>query len=96
MADTTFLLGAGINRVIHGWDGLTPPLSRDFFRQALRHPRLGADYMRQSLSPLLEFIKKYWRMDWNDLLANDLDLEECYTFTNCNDGRPTSMAIRLD
>jgi len=80
MVDTTFLLGAGINRAVSSTDGLKPPLARDFFRQALRQPRLAAEYSQHSLSPLLDLIQKYWRLDRSQLLETDFDLEECYTF----------------
>jgi hypothetical protein len=78
--DTTFLLGAGINRSVSGPDGLMPPLARDFFRQALRHPRLAAEYSQIPLSPLFNFIQKYWHLDRSQLLTADFDLEDCYTF----------------
>jgi hypothetical protein len=80
MVDTMFLVGAGINRAVSGPDGLMPPLARDFFGQALRHPRLAAEYSQTPLSPLLDFIQKYWRLDRSQLLTTDFDLEDCYTF----------------
>ena len=78
--DTAFVLGAGINRSVVGPDGLRPPLARDFFKQALRLPGLAHASVQAQLSPLLDFIQKYWRLDKNQLLTTDLDLEECYTF----------------
>jgi len=76
---TIFIIGAGINRSVQGPDGIMPPLAGDFFRQALRHPRLAEDFNQDQLSPLMEFIYKYWRLDRRQLEINNFDLEECYT-----------------
>ncbi len=80
MAENTYLLGTGINQSIHGPDGLVPPLARDFFRQALRHPRIAADYTIIRLRPLLDFIQRYWHLSRQDLATGEFDLEECFTF----------------
>lgn len=78
---TTFLLGAGINRAISRIDdNLMPPLASDFFRQALQHPYIAEECNLGHLSPLLDFIQKYWRLDRTQLEKNDFDLEECFTF----------------
>ncbi len=78
---TAFLLGAGINRAISRiGDDLKPPLARDFFRQALQHPRIAEECSPGHLSPILDFIQKYWRLDRYQLEKTDFDLEECYTF----------------
>lgn len=79
MAETTYLLGAGINRGVRGPDGLVPPLARDFFRQALRHPRISAEHTIEQIAPLLEFIEKYWHLARGELKDADFDLEECFT-----------------
>jgi len=80
MADTTYLLGAGINRAVRSPEGLAPPLARDFFRQALRLPRLATKFGQNQLVPLLDFIRRYWRLDKEQLKSADFDLEECFTF----------------
>ena len=80
MGGTTYLLGAGINRGITGPNGLFPPLARDFFRQALRHPRISAEFTIRQLAPLFEFIEKYWHLTQDELKNADFDLEECFTF----------------
>ena len=79
MAETTYVLGAGINRGVKGPDGLLVPLARDFFRQALRHPRLSRVITHKHIVPLFQYIKKYWHVDIEDLKENDFDLEECFT-----------------
>ena len=79
MADTAYLLGAGVNRSVSTRHGLTPPLALDFFRQAFRHPVFSTNNYQGRLSPLLDFIEKFWRLDKTQLLTTDFDLEECYT-----------------
>src|SRR3972149_7017703 len=79
MADTACLLGAGVNRSVSTRHGLTPPRALDFFRQAFRHPVFSTNNYQGRLSPLLDFIEKFWRLDKTQLLTTDFDLEECYT-----------------
>ena len=79
LADTVFLFGAGVNLSAKCWADLTLPLSRDFFKHALRHPRLGASYMQDRLAPFFAFTQRFWRMGRAELLESDLDLEECFT-----------------
>ena len=77
---TTFLLDAGINCAVSRTDdNLNSPLARNFFSQALQHPRFE-DFSHQTLSPLLNFIQKYWRLDRKQLAQTEFDLEKCYTF----------------
>jgi hypothetical protein len=80
VAETTYLLGAGINRCVRSPHGLIPPLARDFFRQALRHPRITAEYTITRLQPLFDFIQKYWHFSREDLMVVEFDLEDCFTF----------------
>lgn len=79
MAETTYVVGAGINRGIKGPDGFRVPLSRDFFRQALRLDRLSTELAQNQLGPLFDFIRKYWHLKKEDLKNKDFDLEECFT-----------------
>lgn len=80
MGEITYLLGAGINRSVRGPDGLLPPLAHDFFRQALRHPRISDRHIIERIAPLIKFIEKYWHITQDDLKDIDFDLEECFTF----------------
>ena len=52
MAETVYLLGAGINRVIKDRNGLQPPLATDFFQQALRLHDGGSEQYREKVKPL--------------------------------------------
>lgn len=80
MAETTYLLGAGINRSIEGLDGCQPPLALDFFQQIMRHPRLSAYCTLEVMEPLFTFIEQYWHLDKSKLKNVDFDLEECFSF----------------
>ena len=62
MADTVCMFGAGINRSIHDGNGLLPPLSTDFFQQALRHHRIRDDHYKEKLTPVFEYIARYWKL----------------------------------
>lgn len=77
MAETLYLLGAGINRGIVDPHGVRPPLSRDLFKQALRHPKYAS---MRPLGPLFALIEKYWHRSVDQLKEDDFDLEECFTF----------------
>ncbi len=79
MGETVFVFGAGINRGIFDWDGLQPPLANDFFQLALKHPRIGDQPHRDSLQPLFQFIKRYWKLNIEDLENQPFALEDCYT-----------------
>jgi len=80
VADTVFLLGAGVNRGIRSLDGLRqPPLSTDFFQHALGGGRTATEAYRQKLAPLFEYIARYWKLSLEDLQRQPFDLEACYT-----------------
>src|SRR4030042_1134642 len=79
MADIVYIFGAGINRSIRDWHDLLPPLSADFFQQALRHPRIGDDHYKEKLKPVFEYIAKYWKLTPKDLESEPFDIESCFT-----------------
>jgi len=79
MADTVYIFGAGINRSIRDWHGLAPPLSTDFFHQALRHPRIGDNHYKEKLKPVFEYIAKYWKLTPKELESEPFDIESCFT-----------------
>jgi hypothetical protein len=79
MADSVYVFGAGINRVISDWDGLVPPLSTDFFQQALRHRRIGDEHYKKKLKPVFEYIAKYWKLTPKELESEPFDIEACFT-----------------
>lgn len=79
MADTVYVFGAGINRSIQDWHGLVPPLTTDFFQQALRHPRIGDDHYKEKIKPVFEYIAKYWKLTPKELESEPFDIESCFT-----------------
>ena len=79
MADTVYLFGAGINRTVSDWDGILPPLSTDFFQQALRHRRIRDDHYKEKLKPVFEYIAKYWKLTPKELESEPFDIEACFT-----------------
>ena len=79
MADTVYIFGAGINRSIRDWDGLAPPLSTDFFQQALRHRKIRDDHYKEKLKPVFEYIARYWKLTPKELESQPFDIESCFT-----------------
>lgn len=79
MAETVYLLGAGINRCVRDWHGLQPPLATDLFQQALKHPRIASDYYRKKITSLFEYIQRFWKLSAEKLENTPFDLEACYT-----------------
>ena len=78
MAETVYVLGAGINRSIKDASHLRPPLATDLFKQALRHELLD-ETGRQELKDLFAYIWRYWRYSVEDLREEPFDLEACFT-----------------
>jgi hypothetical protein len=79
LSETLYLLGAGVNRGARDWNGIQPPLTGDFFQQALRHPRFSQPWYLDRFTPLFSYIERYWRRDKQSLQERPFDLEECYT-----------------
>ncbi len=81
MADTVYVLGAGINMVVrHATRGIRPPLALNFFRQL--HAGLGGAQLEslfESNRPLYDYVEHYWKLGGHDLSEADFDLEECFT-----------------
>ena len=78
MADTVYMLGAGINWSLRDFHDLHPPLANDFFEQALCHPTLGQDVYKRKLEPLFRFIRAEFGVSGSELGSAELDLEECF------------------
>ena len=86
MADTVYVLGAGINRGITDRDGSKPPLATDFFQQALKHGRTGDEYYLERIKPLLEYIQRFWKLSATELKELPFDLEACYALIDSQIG----------
>ncbi len=80
MADTIYLLGAGINRVLKNDEGLQPPLATDFFQQVFKQNRHKInEFVLEELKPLFDYIEHYWKLSIEQLKHYSFDLEACYT-----------------
>ncbi|MFD3156221.1 hypothetical protein ACFIJ5_05090 [Haloimpatiens sp. FM7330] len=79
-SDTVYIIGAGFNQCIRDWDGLNPPLSKNFFKTMLKSKKYNEDEYMNKMYPVFKYIKKYWKLDKNNLLKYEFDLQECFTF----------------
>ena len=79
MAEVVYVLGAGINQGVKDFDGLGPPMSSNFFRQALKHPRIGHEYYKEKIGCVFEYILQYWKLSIKDLESVEFDIESCFT-----------------
>jgi len=88
MADTVYLLGAGINRNLSARISsrdparrMRPPLATDFFQEVLQveELRIGMDNHRRAFQSVYDYIERYWKLSCNDLKTVRFDLEEYFT-----------------
>lgn len=85
MADTVYVLGAGINRVAGRQDrGFEkPPLTNDFFQLALGgsllDPVCSTPQDKERYQAVFDYIQRFWRLSEEDLKRTAFDLEECFT-----------------
>lgn len=77
--DTVYLFGAGVNQSIKDWNGLSPPMIRDFFKTALQIEKYRSKHYVGRVQILYEYIRKYWHKDLTELSTSPFDLEECFT-----------------
>jgi hypothetical protein len=85
MANTGYILGAGINRVAGRPDREfeKPPLTTDFFQLALGgsllDPVRSTAEDKERYQKILDYIERYWRYSVEDLRNRPFNLEECFT-----------------
>jgi len=79
MNDTTYVLGAGVNREIIDRDGFSRPLINEFFQVALEKRKFSGALHTGRLQIVYDYIYKYWRKTRSDLTRIPFDLEECFT-----------------
>jgi hypothetical protein len=80
--DIIYVLGAGVNqsiRIIDRQPSFSPPLSNNFFKVARNLPKSRFRYYDDLLSPLYNYISRYWHKSKSDLEIDDFNLEECFT-----------------
>lgn len=80
LRNTTYLVGAGINRDLFGPEQRSLPLGSEFFRYVLEQARFASDHARTQLAPLWAFIDRYWHLSESALKRGELDVEECLSF----------------
>ena len=79
MSNIVYLLGAGVNQSITDWDGLSPPMIKNFFQIALKKRKFSNSHYTERVNIVYEYIEKYWKKTLQDLVRNPFDLEECFT-----------------
>jgi hypothetical protein len=79
MAETVYLLGAGLNQNVVDWNGLKPPLANNLFQMALRHDKYAGEHYSNQIAPVYEYISRYWKKSRDDLRNQPFNLEECFT-----------------
>ena len=79
MSGTVYVLGAGVNQAIKNFDGISPPLTNNFFQVALKMQKYSTKNYHKKIQSVYDYIKKYWRKGESDLVAEAFDLEECFT-----------------
>ncbi len=77
--NTVFLLGAGFNQELFDWDGLNPPLAKNFFQLIGRSPRYEGHF-RKNLAKVFKFIEKFWKINEKEVISREIDLEKLLTF----------------
>lgn len=77
MADTIYILGAGINQGVKDRDGFAPPLAMDFFVKLLGTKKYSRGLIQ--INNVMEYIDRYWKFDIAKLKTDPFDLEEIFT-----------------
>lgn len=76
---TVYVLGAGFNWEVQDWDGVRPPMARDFFRKLLTSKRYSAGAYTHRIPLVFQYIEERYGLAEADLRSQDLDLEEVFS-----------------
>lgn len=79
MDEIVYLFGAGANQSIRYWNNISPPMSKNFFKTALKMRRFPHRYYVDKFRIVYDYIEKYWNKDINKLAETSFYLEECFT-----------------
>lgn len=79
MTRVCYLVGAGLNQVVHNRENVSPPMARSLFQVANRIHKFSGPYYQNRLTEIYNYIWKYWKLNAIDLRSTPLDLEECFT-----------------
>lgn len=79
MSYAVYVFGAGINRGIRDWHGLSPPLANDFFQQVLRSKKYASEHYLSRTENVWRYIDQYWKLSIEELKSKPFNLEECFS-----------------
>lgn len=79
MAELVYLLGAGANQTVADWHGLRPPLANNFFQMALQSGKFSDEGYSKRISPVYDYISRFWKKSEEDLRNQPFALEGCFT-----------------
>ena len=79
LTNIVYLIGAGLNHSVKDFNGLSPPMIRDFFKIALKKGRYSSEHYADKVRIVYDYIHKYWKKDMAELATSPFDLEECFT-----------------
>ncbi len=74
-----YILGAGFNQIVSDWDGLKPPMSKNFFQTILRSRKYSEEFYLSKVKNVFDYIEKNWGKTKNDLLKQEFNLEDVFT-----------------
>ena len=79
MAETVYILGAGVNQCVEAWGGLKPPMAKNFFMVALQADRFANDGYARRIQPVYDFLLEHFKKSKDQLKQEAFDLEELFT-----------------
>lgn len=79
LPNVVYIFGAGVNQVVEDWDGLSPPLLKNFFNVALNMSRFKDSHYSRQLESVYAYIEKYFKKTKDELAKLPFDLEICFT-----------------
>lgn len=82
-AKTVFVLGAGVNKTMTNWAGISkpvsPPLMKDFFIVVSRLNKFNNHNYRKYFRPVYDFIQEHWALTICELSYTHLNIEDCFS-----------------
>ncbi len=79
MGGTVYLLGAGVNRALSDFDGLSPPMSKDFFQVVLKSKKFSSEGYQRRVQEVFDYLKRQWKRTTETLAESPFDLEDCFS-----------------
>lgn len=94
MTETVYLLGAGLNQNVVDWHGLKPPLANNLFQMALQNDKYAGEHYSNRITPVYEYISRYWKKSKDDLQNEPFNLEECFTMLQLQENEADHVGDR--